>query len=130
MTRCGNKGECMKKFLFFDDDLDRHDEFDRIVERYKLNVSVTHAFNVREAIAWLRDDKILWDTVWLDHDMDFGTHSPGENGMIVAQFIALHMDYLPEVVIHSWNKPAAAAMNSVLTDAGVKSKLVEFSAMK
>lgn len=115
----------MKRFLFFDDDKTRHNEFDKIVNDF--DVEVLHTFTPTEAIAALKSNK--FDTVFLDHDMDFNLVNNG-NGMDVAEFISLHLDrlkYPDMVVIHSWNIECARKMESVLINAGLNTKRVPFS---
>jgi hypothetical protein len=115
----------MKMFLFLDDSEERHLHFNKITAID--NVTVIHCKTANEAIDAL--DKIKFDCVFLDHDLE--DTDPNSTGQTVAEFIALHMNpaMTPKnIIIHSWNPEGAEIMEMTLNSAGIKNvKKIEFS---
>jgi len=105
-----------KRFLFLDDNKERHEHFEKMCEG--LPVDVWHAWTAPQAISRLaRQEK--FDTVFLDHDLD---ETSGGDGLMVAEFIAYELPSSkrpPRIVVHSWNQPAARKMMAVLKEAGL-----------
>jgi CheY-like chemotaxis protein len=123
-------GVKMKRFLFLDDQPERHKRFNEICA--PLNVRVRGAWSAEDAIRALSSCEVF-DCVWLDHDLgDYGNYLyEPSTGLVVAQFIALHLpiEKLPRnVIIHSWNPSGARAMERTLRENGyLNVKRVEFS---
>lgn len=115
--------------LILDDDPQRHKVFDKIFDGHNKN----HVFTAQCAINCLKKER--FDLVCLDHDLgefdnDKLIEDPG-TGMDVAEFINLHMshDKLPtQVLIHSWNGPAAKRMGEEMSTVGVAHVVTPFKA--
>ncbi len=117
-----------KRWLFLDDDSNRHDHFNRLAlalpESHRPEVMCVRT--VSEAVAAL--SAIRFDCVWLDHDLEMT--DPHETGQTVAEFIALHQDASlqpRQVVIHSHNPDGAQRMFDILRSGGVPVKLQKFT---
>jgi CheY-like chemotaxis protein len=109
----------MTRVLVLDDDQNRHDAFARRLE----GCHVVHAYTAKQAIDHLALDE-RYDLVCLDHDLDLvSLLDDTGDGREVADFIALHMErakWPDQVLVHSWNGPAADGMERVLRDAGLR----------
>lgn len=111
----------MKRILILDDDNDRHDWFRGEYPRaYR-----QHVWTVKQAL-WALEDPKGWDTVFLDHDLEFShptEYDPDtESGLVVANYIArLKVGWSPrcKFVIHSWNPERSRLMYDVLVDSGL-----------
>lgn len=80
--------------------------------RYPTGVLATSA---EQAIWYLeRSGSTIWDLVTLDHDLGEGLSS----GRAVTEWLAQHPHPIREIVIHSWNMPAAKDMLVDLLNAG------------
>ena len=116
----------VKRFLFLDDNKDRHDGFD--IHCIGLPVTVTHVWTADQAIETLKAEE-PFDTVWLDHDLE--NTDPNFSGACVAEFIAFHIDKAKtpkHVVVHSHNPCGAITMMDMLHAAGISCSRVEFRA--
>jgi hypothetical protein len=76
-----------------------------------------------QAIELLKSEPVF-DLICLDHDLDLIPNGNNvgefeETGMMVAEFVNLHMERekLPrKAMVHSWNAPAAKLMAELLAD--------------
>lgn len=121
----------MTRVLILDDDPQRHETFLRMFASH--DIEVRQAFTAQQAINILNlTDR--FDLVCLDHDLgEFSETLIGEPGcgMDVAEFIFLHIDQkkLPkQVLIHSWNAPAAKRMEETIRGTGIKVLATPFKA--
>jgi hypothetical protein len=90
-------------------------------------VAILHCTTAEAAIDALKTNS-RFDCVWLDHDLE--DTDPDHTGMVVAEFIANHIDpkLAPRrIVVHSWNQPAAVEMTRILNEAGIPTRRVPFS---
>lgn len=116
------------RFLFLDDDPERHDGFDIITTQAYPDAHVDHVWTVdefRKAISL--NDK--YDCVFLDHDLDL--QQDPETGTEAAEFVRLHLNlakYPTKVVVHSWNPDGARRMANLISSVGIPVRLRPYSA--
>lgn len=106
----------MKKFLFLDDNENRHTEF-RLTT---IGCEVTHVKTVAEACSALALQH--FDCAFLDHDLQLLKRGQAEEtGEDVAKYIAqLPKEKQPSaIVIHSWNIEGAKKMAKILLPTGI-----------
>ena len=94
------------RILILEDDVARTKNFMELFHSHMLDITE----NAYDAIDLLEEK--MYDVVFLDHDLGEGNGS----GSLVAAFMS-QMNYLCEVIIHSWNVPAARAMHGYLPHA-------------
>jgi hypothetical protein len=74
-----------------------------------------------QAIEHLRDDAVVWSSVWLDHDLGgttFQDSDDRESGYEVVRWILANRPTILEVYVHTWNPSAGANMVIDLQGAG------------
>ena len=100
------------KILILEDDPERMKNFRNAFAKDEIH----HAEHAHDAIELLRNN--TYDLICLDHDLG-GTQinfDPEDCGTIVAQYIQEYpVD--AEIIIHSYNIPAAQAMMSLIPNA-------------
>lgn len=117
----------MKRFLFLDDNVDRHVAFDMMT----IGCDVKHVWTSDECISALSGDP-PYDCVFLDHDLGgkyFVTEEKG-SGSEVASFIGSDLErssYPKMIVIHSWNPDGAIRMQRYISSTGIPCNRIRFS---
>lgn len=109
-----------RRWLFLDDSEERHTYFRNILGGQLGSVTVDHVRTAQEAIDKLIDNTVIYDCVYLDHDLE--DTDPNSTGQAVAEFIALHQQkqtYPKFIVIHSWNPEGAERMHEILKPTGI-----------
>lgn len=116
----------MRRYLFLDDNPDRHIAFDSIA----IGCDIRHVWTVEECISALSSDD-PYDCVFLDHDLGgkaFVIEESG-TGSEVANFIGQSLDrkkYPDRIIVHSWNPAGAKRMIGYIGPTGIPVKYVPF----
>ncbi|UYN89915.1 MAG: hypothetical protein KIT08_01430 [Anaerolineales bacterium] len=117
----------MKWVLFLDDNEDRIE----VAKRHFGKIGQSHLLIARtasQAIDFLA--KATFDLVHLDHDLGgevFVDSDREDCGMEVVRWMVENRPNVKEVVVHSWNIPAAGKMFAKLSQAGYAVKSEPFS---
>lgn len=104
------------RYLFLDDDKQRHEKFMQMT----IGHEVTQAWTAQEAIEALRQK--AFDAVFLDHDLNGAVHVDSfgeeETGYTVAKWIADNASLvnIGRIIIHSYNQVGAQNICNVLAD--------------
>lgn len=101
--------------LFMDDSEFRIDLFRA---RFPSAVIVNTA---EQAIELLRDDAVVWQSVWLDHDLGGTTFQDSDDrtsGYEVVRWIVAERPTIVEIFVHTWNPGAGELMVVDLQGAG------------
>lgn len=91
------------RILILEDDGHRVNNFIELLHNHDLDIIE----NAYEAVMLLESK--VYDIILLDHDLGEGNG----NGCIVSNFLGMYPDsdnYRADIVIHSWNTPAAMNM--------------------
>ena len=117
----------MGKILFLDDMGWRHSEFTRRTDRWP-DMKVWQAHTANEAISLLESER--FDQVFLDHDLSEedimiapGVVAKVPTGMTVVDHIMQMADPPMDIIVHSCNGPARAAMVAKLESHPAKPKV-------
>lgn len=107
------------KILFLDDNKDRHSVF----KRNSIGCYVDHVYTAKEAIEKLNDEDVFYDTIFLDHDLNWETENQlndnEEDGRTVAKHLATVSRYQSSlIIIHSLNNAGGLLMKGILEDHG------------
>lgn len=102
----------MRRILFLDDNESRLNQAENALggEELYLVRTAEHAIRLLSSLA-------PWDLVMLDHDLGENYMQNSEDvdsGMEVVRYIERTLPEIKEIIIHSWNAPAANEMRSRL----------------
>lgn len=101
--------------LFLDDSAERVEAFRA---RFPQAIIVNTA---AEAISALAEGDVVWESVWLDHDLGgtaFQDSGDRESGYEVVRWIVASRPSIMEIYVHTWNPAAAPLMVADLQGAG------------
>jgi len=110
------------RFLVVDDDLIRHEEFERLLKKIELSEpsEVVHTYTSQEAIHALKQQ--YFDVIYLDHDLGDNEVCKNDNTIPVAKFLCTQEDqrgklgHYDIVFIHSLNPVGARNLFNILKD--------------
>ncbi len=106
----------MRRILFLDDNESRLNQADNFFGGEELYLPRT-----AESAIFFLSKGLSWDLVMLDHDLGgeiFVGSDREDCGMEVVRYIERALPEIEEIIIHSWNAPAANEMRSRLTKQG------------
>lgn len=101
-----------------DDSELRIERFKRQEEKFNVVIVARTAQEAIEALS-----NTVFDAVYLDHDLggkQFQSSEDENCGMAVARWILKNKPVIPNIVVHSWNIPAAQRMTQMLKGAGYR----------
>lgn len=120
----------MRRILFLDDSearLNQAENFFGPMDEYYL------ARTAETAIRLLSTVDGPWDLVMLDHDLGgeaFVGSDREDCGMEVVRYIERSLPEIKEIIIHSWNPPAANEMRSRLAGQGYNVSYQPFQSLQ
>ncbi len=106
----------MRRILFLDDSEPRLNQAENVFGEEELYLAQTAETAIR-----LLSTLSPWDLVMLDHDLGQKVMQDSEDpgsGMEVVRYIERALPEIKEIVVHSWNPPAANSMRFRLAGAG------------
>ncbi len=106
------------KVLILEDDIERMKHFKRSL--HPLYAEMTHVETAKECIKQMKENKFDW--IFLDHDLGGETFVSTDNentGSEVARWMSNNLNRFKdsEIIIHSYNAPAAKIMQGYIPSA-------------
>lgn len=114
----------MRRILFLDDSEPRLKQAENVFGGEELYLART-----AETAIGLLSTLSPWDLVMLDHDLGQKHMQPSEDpgsGMEVVRYIERALPEIKEIIVHSWNPPAANSMRFRLARQGYTVKYQPF----
>jgi len=113
----------MTRILFVDDEEVRFTLL-KMRDFFPEEAEVCSVNNAIDAITAVRDE--LWDTIFLDHDLNTFVDGQEITGLDVAKSIIQFAVGAPDCIIHSMNQSAAWRMEKTLQEEGFFTQVIPF----